>query len=136
MVTESWSNVLLGYVRKNIRRFYVLDFQHYSHLKWCSCKTEPLATGLHQLWHTWITRIYAFLVIGLHNHQTSISLRICRQYWKKNIWKHHPILKDYLWQVAQEEWYAIHNDYITSLYESLPMRLHDVLRNKGLNTKY
>jgi len=126
MVTESWSNVLLGLVRKNIRKFYVLDFQHYKHFKWCSCKTEPLATGLHQLWHTWITEMCASLVIGLYNHQTSISLRICGHYWKR-IFVNIIRLKDDLWQVVQEEWYAIPNDYATSLYESLPRRLHEVL---------
>ena len=69
----------------------------------------------------------------------SQDLNIIENMWallKKNIRKHHLILKDDLWQVVQEEWYAIPNEYITSLYESLPRRLHEVLRNKGLNTKY
>jgi len=41
----------------------------------------------------------------------SPDLNIIENMWelvKKNIWTHHPILKDNLWHVVQEEWYAIH----------------------------
>ena len=60
----------------------------------------------------------------------SPDLNIIENLWallKKNIRKHHPILKD--------DWYTIPNDYITSLWV-FTSRLHEAFRNKGLNTKY
>ena len=57
------------------------------------CKTELLATGFHQLWHTWITKMCASLVIGLHNHQTSISMSICLEPPCKNAYKTNLLIK-------------------------------------------
>jgi len=69
----------------------------------------------------------------------SPDLNIIENMWaelKKRLNKHHPIPKEDLWEVIKKEWYAIPNDYVTRLYESLPRRIHNVIKNKGLHSKY
>jgi len=69
----------------------------------------------------------------------SPDMNIIENMWaelKKKIAKHTPISKNELWDVVQREWYAIPDDYVRTLYQSLPRRLHHVLMNKGLHSKY
>ena len=55
---------------------------------------------------------------------------------KKNIIWAYPKNKDELWKILQDEWQKIDASYIVKLYESIPRRLEDVIKRKGLHTKY
>jgi transposase len=44
--------------------------------------------------------------------------------------------KENLWLAIQTEFYNLSNEYISSLYESMPQRVHKLLRCKGFHTKY
>ena len=47
-----------------------------------------------------------------------------------------PKSKDSLWQALQEEWAAIPQDFIKTLYESFPRRIDALVDSKGYATKY
>ena len=47
-----------------------------------------------------------------------------------------PHSEEDLWVALQEEWYAIDLSFITSLYKSLPDRVHAVYIANGGNTRY
>jgi len=65
----------------------------------------------------------------------SPDLNIIENMWaqiKMNTLKQYATSKDDLWTIVKHEWYAIPNDYVRSLNESLPRRLHEVIINRGL----
>ena len=69
----------------------------------------------------------------------SPDLNIIENMWaelKNKLSKYHPIQKENLWEVIEKEWYSIPNDYVTGLYKSLPRRINQVVKNKGLHSKY
>ena len=69
----------------------------------------------------------------------SPDLNVIENLWsilKQEVLKEHPKSAADLWLVAQRKWYAISNDVITNLYQSIPRRLSAVLEAKGLYTKY
>lgn len=47
-----------------------------------------------------------------------------------------PRNRDELWAALEEEWYNIEQNYITTLYESMPRRISDLYTAKGGHTKY
>jgi transposase len=53
-----------------------------------------------------------------------------------NAYKEDPKTMDELWERVQEVWTKIPTDYIHKLYESMPRRMEEVIRNRGGNTKY
>ena len=44
--------------------------------------------------------------------------------------------KEEIWNIICDEFYAIDDDTIIRLYESIPSRLRNVREAKGFNTKY
>ena len=43
---------------------------------------------------------------------------------------------DNLWHVLEDEFYKIPNSFIDNLYNSLPRRIEEVIRNHGYPTRY
>jgi len=52
------------------------------------------------------------------------------------LYKESPKTMDDLWERVQEVWTKIPIDYIQKLYESMPRRMEEVVRNRGGYTKY
>ena len=69
----------------------------------------------------------------------SPDLNIIEHVWsflKKKVSKMNPKTVDELWHTCEEEFRKIPQDFIETLYESIPRRLNEVLRRNGKNTKY
>ena len=69
----------------------------------------------------------------------SPDINIIENLWakvKKNISRKQPVNKNELWELLKLEWDNIDTTDILQLYASIPRRLHDVIKAKGLHTKY
>ena len=69
----------------------------------------------------------------------SPDLNIIENFWsivKNDVSKQTPTSKLDLWTLVEDAWNKIENNVVYDLYDSIPRRIHAVLKNKGLNTKY
>lgn len=69
----------------------------------------------------------------------SPDMNIIENMWaelKRNVRQHLPKTINELWTSCINEWMKIPNDYITTLYCSIPKRLLCLRRNQGRNTPY
>jgi len=76
---------------------------------------------------------------GGMNPPQNLYINIIEAVWdhldrERNKWQ--PTSKEELWDVLQEAWRAIPEDYLKKLQGSLSKRVQAVLRNKGSHTKY
>uniref|UniRef100_A0AAY4A283 Transposase n=1 Tax=Denticeps clupeoides TaxID=299321 RepID=A0AAY4A283_9TELE len=69
----------------------------------------------------------------------SPDMNIIEHVWvrmKKEAWKTKPKNIDELWEACKTAFFAIPNDFINKLYESLPNRMDAVLQAHGSHTRY
>lgn len=69
----------------------------------------------------------------------SPDINIIENMWyilKEKVRARHPKTRIELWQYIVEEWQSISSSTVHRLYESIPTRIYQILRNKGYNTKY
>lgn len=69
----------------------------------------------------------------------SPDLNVIENLWtilKRNVGRHYSANKDALWMNIMDEWNAIPNETISTLYTSIPNRLSCVRKARGYQTKY
>ena len=69
----------------------------------------------------------------------SPDLNIIENLWsvlKNRVNKRLPQTAEQLWEITQEEWNGITINEVKKLFESIPARLKEVIRNKGYHVKY
>jgi len=69
----------------------------------------------------------------------SPDLNIIENLWatlKKNFSSRYPKNKEDLWVILQEEWSKVDSSEVRKLYDSVPRRLHAVIKEKGLHSEY
>lgn len=69
----------------------------------------------------------------------SPDINIIENIWsilKTNVFRRQPKSIDDIKRFCQEEWNLLSPEYIKSLYHSIPRRLNQIIKVKGLNTKY
>jgi transposase len=69
----------------------------------------------------------------------SPDLNIIENIWsvlKLRVSKLKPTSLEQLWELIQSEWDKISLDYIRKLYDSIPRRISEILKSRGLNSKY
>ena len=69
----------------------------------------------------------------------SPDLNIIENLWevlKQNVGEHQIRNLEELWQVIETEYFKISDDYISTLFNSLPNRVKEVIKNHGYPTKY
>ena len=69
----------------------------------------------------------------------SLDMNIIEHVWgrmKEEAWKMKPKNLDELWEACKTAFFAIPDDFINKLYESLPNRMDAVLQAHGSHTRY
>ena len=69
----------------------------------------------------------------------SPDLNIIEPLWadlKARVAKCRPTNIEALWKNSEEQWVMIPTFKIKNLYESMPRRIQEVIKNKGMNTRY
>ena len=66
----------------------------------------------------------------------SPDMNIIEHVWGMEAWKTKPKNLDELWEACKTAFFAIPDDFINKLYESLPNRMDAVLQAHGSHTRY
>lgn len=69
----------------------------------------------------------------------SPDLNIIEPLWndlKARVAKYRPENIEALWKISEEQWAMIPTNKIKNLYESIPRRIKEVIKNKGMSTRY